>query len=55
MSLDAPDLVGERLEPVMSSTERAALFLGGRSVLSLSISLGYWLSSRWLGTGGPTE
>ena len=51
LSLDAPDLVGECLEPGVSPTECAALFLGRRSGLSLKISL----TSRWRGTGGSSE
>ena len=57
MGLYTPDLVRERLEPRVSSTERAALFRDGRSVLSLGLSLSLSLSRRlsfrrW-GTGGP--
>ena len=59
MSLDTPDLVRERLEPMVSPTERATLFLDGRGVLSLGLSVGLsvgcWLPLRWWGTVGPSE
>jgi hypothetical protein len=55
MSLDTPNLMRERLEPMVSSTERAALLLDGRGVLSLSLSVGCWLPLCRRGTSGSSE